>query len=188
MTTIAAVQGRDWAVIAYDSQVTEDSGRSYILPSGSSKVCENGPYLMGAAGDLRAVNILSHNFHPPDPGESEGVDLDKFMTTKFIPSMKKCFETNFYGKSNEQESLIMVVVNAVVYEIGGAYDILRDETGLYALGTGSPYALGAMYQFDADNSRTMKNARTMAKSGVEIACRLDPSSSGPVQTIMQRWS
>ena len=188
MTTIAAVQGRDWAVLAYDSQVTEDNGRSYVLASDNGKVCENGPYLMGAAGDLRAVNILSHNFHPPDPAEHSGIDLDKFMATKFVPAMKKCFDINFYGKDNEHGSLIMVVVNAVIYEVGGAYDIVRDETGLYALGTGSPYALGAMYQFDADNSRTMKNARTMSKSGVEIACRLDPASSGPVHMKIQRWS
>lgn len=188
MTTIAAVQGRDWAVIAFDSQVTEDNGRNYTLPTESGKVCENGPYIMGAAGDLRAVNILAHNFHPPDPGELEGSALDRFMSSKFIPSMKKCFDVNFYGKDNEHASLIMVVVNAVIYEVGGVYDVIRDEKGIYALGSGSSYALGAMYQADEDLSRTMKNARTMAKSGVEIACRLDPSSSGPVQVKVQRWS
>jgi hypothetical protein len=32
MTTIAAVQGDGWAVIGYDSRITEEEGRSYILP------------------------------------------------------------------------------------------------------------------------------------------------------------
>lgn len=188
MTTIAAIQGRDWAVVAYDSQVTEDNGRSYILSPKMGKVCENGPYILGVAGDLRAVNILSHNFHPPDPGSLYEEDLDKFMVTKFVPSLKKSFDNNFYGKDNEHSSLVMVVVNSTIYEVGGDYDVVRDDVGLYALGTGSQYALGAMYQHTLEQTRTLKNARTMAKSAVEIACRLDPGSSEPVRVKVQSWS
>lgn len=187
MTTIAAIQGRDWAVVAYDSQVTEDNGRKYILEPKMAKVCENGPYILGVAGDLRAVNLLAHSFHPPDPGNIFDEDLDRFMVTKFVPSLKKTFDNNFYGKENEHSSNVMVVINSTIYEVGGDYDAVRDEVGLYSLGSGSQYALGSMYQSVQDQTRTLKNARTIAKSAVEIACKLDPGSSGPVRTKVQQW-
>ena len=49
MTTIAAIQGEGWAVVAYDSRVTEEN-RSYVLPKDAGKVVRNGGYIFGAAG------------------------------------------------------------------------------------------------------------------------------------------
>jgi hypothetical protein len=66
LTTIAAIQGEGWAVIGYDSRVTEDN-RIFVLPKDSGKVVKNGHYIFGAAGDMRAVNLLAHTFKPPVP-------------------------------------------------------------------------------------------------------------------------
>jgi hypothetical protein len=86
VTTIVAVQGPSWAVVGFDSQVTEEGGRSYTLGRGSSKVVKNGPYLLGAAGDVRAINILAYAFTPPKPGPITGIRLDRFVTSKFVPA------------------------------------------------------------------------------------------------------
>jgi ATP-dependent protease HslVU (ClpYQ) peptidase subunit len=188
MTTIAAIQGSSWVVIGYDSQVSESEGRKYNLPDNSPKFFEVGKYLIGVAGDYRAVNILSFLFFPPDLQEDiTGKDLDKFMISKFVPSLKKCFEANSYGKDEEHGSLIMVIVNSTAYEIGSNYDCIRDSKGLYALGSGGSYALGALYGlFEVGPRRTLKNAKEAMKIALDTAVTLDSGTSYPVYTIVCR--
>lgn len=188
MTTLAAIQGPSWVVVGYDSMVAEDGGRRYILPAESGKITENGAYLIGAAGDLRAINLLTHNFTPPTPApEARGAELDHFMATKFIPSLRKCFEVGGYGKDNSHESQLLIVVNATAYELGENFDIVRDNRGIYALGSGGDYALGAMFARVADQKRTVKFAREVVESALMIACSLDPGSAEPVMIRTQHW-
>ena len=114
MTTIAAVQGENWAVLAYDSRVTEDN-KIYSLPKDNGKVIKNGEYLIGVAGDMRAVNLMAYVFKPPTIAPTAyGVRLDKFMTMNFIPEMKKLFEDNSYSKDGEHESQIIVAINGTI--------------------------------------------------------------------------
>jgi len=91
VTTIAAIQGEGWAVVAYDSRVTEEN-RAYVLPKDAGKVVRNGSYILGAAGDMRAVNLLAHTLKPPVPAPTDvGIKLDKFISSKFVPALKACF-------------------------------------------------------------------------------------------------
>jgi len=185
MSTVAAIQGSTWAVVAYDTQVTEDDGgRVYALPRGMDKVCQNKGYVLGVAGDYRAVNIVSHVFDPPSPPIGRGHDLDVFMSAKFVPSLRGCFEKNYYAKEGEHASLLIVVVNGVVYEIGGNYDCIRDEAGLYAIGSGAAYALGSLYESETDK-RTLKASRDRAQSAVQIAASLDSGTGEPVRILVQ---
>lgn len=185
MTTIAAIQGSSWVVIGYDSQVSEDSGRKYELPQNAGKCFTVGDYFIGVAGDFRAVNILAHNFRPPDPGKNSGEELDKFMTSKFVPALKKCFDDNFYGKDSEHGSLLLVVVNATVYEIGANYDCMRDSSGMYAIGSGGDFALGAMFSLDSSKRRTVKNSQDMVTTAISIAATLDAGTSEPIMVMTQ---
>jgi len=102
VTTIAAVQGENWAVVGYDSRVTEENEKIYTLPKDNGKLFKNGAYLIGVAGDMRAINLLSFVFKPPAiTPTTYGVKLDKFMTAIFIPELKKCFEDNSYSKDGD---------------------------------------------------------------------------------------
>jgi ATP-dependent protease HslVU (ClpYQ) peptidase subunit len=187
MTTIAAYQGSTWAVVAYDSKVTEDS-RVFTLPRESGKVFQRGPYILGAAGDMRAVNLLAHTFKPPSPAvqDLQPAALDRFMSTKFIPSLKACFEEANYSEKGEQDSTVLAIVNGKVYEIGSNYEWCHDVTGLYALGSGSAYALGAMHALKDSMRGGIVNARTIVKEAVLIASRLDSDSGEPVYVLSQR--
>jgi ATP-dependent protease HslVU (ClpYQ) peptidase subunit len=187
MTTIAAYQGSTWAVVAYDSKVTEDS-RIFTLPKESGKVFQKGPYILGAAGDMRAVNLLAYTFKPPLPAknELEPAALDRFISTKFIPSLKACFEEASYSEKGEQDSTVLAVINGKVYEIGSNYEWCHDVSGLYALGSGSDYALGAMHAMKSIMRGGIVNARTVVKEAVSIACRLDSESGEPVYVLSQR--
>ena len=187
MTTIAGVQGNGWAVVGYDSRVSDDS-RIYQLPKDQGKVVQNGRYLLGAAGDMRAINLLSDVLVPPaPPAHAEGRELDKFISTKFIPVLKKCFDDAQYGEKGEHDSAIIAVVNGVIYDIGSNYDWCRDTYGLYAVGTGGQYALGALNSMAEGKNRTLAGAKQMLKTAVGIACRLDSSSAEPVNLLVQKF-
>jgi hypothetical protein len=103
MTTIVAIQGDGFAVVCSDSRISDMDKDGYVsqittLRDGISKVYSNGKYLLGAAGDLRAINILHHAFTPPPiPNGTKGKKLDHFFTSKFIPALRECFEEQGYA-------------------------------------------------------------------------------------------
>jgi ATP-dependent protease HslVU (ClpYQ) peptidase subunit len=184
MTTIAAVQGSSWVVIGADSQVSEDN-KKYRLPDGFGKLVRNGEYLFGVAGDLRAVNILTHDFRPPAPRkDADRKLLDKFMTSRFIPKLKSCFDMNFYGKDSEHGSMFVVAVRGVIYEVGSDYDCIRDERGLYSVGSGSQFALGALHALDT-KPRSIASGRGMVRSALMASCSYDSGTSEPVTIVVQ---
>lgn len=191
MTTIVCVQGPKWAVVGYDSQVTEEDGRRYTMARGSTKVARNGEFLLGAAGDVRAINILTHAFFPPQVGDLVGVRLDKYMTSKFIPSLRTCFEAQGYAASGKDEqaqygSDVLAVVNGTVYVIGDDYSWVRDAAGVYALGTGGDYALGSLHSFGLPKLTTkVSAAQDAVRQSLQIAAKLDPGSGPPFHVVSQ---
>lgn len=198
MTTVVGIQGDGFALLATDSRISsfDEKGTAYqytTLGGGSSKVAYNGKYLLGAAGDVRAINILHHAFHPPLCAPTlKGKRLDTFITTKFIPALRHCFEEQGYAsptdKDNshiaEHESTIIVAVNASIYIIEGDYSWTNDATGLYAAGTGSSYALGALQALNHKNP-TPQQAKTIALKALNIATKYDPYTGAPHHTYLQ---
>jgi ATP-dependent protease HslVU (ClpYQ) peptidase subunit len=187
LTTIAAIQGDGWAVVGFDSRVTED-GRVFTLPVGSGKVVERGPWLLGAAGDVRAINLVSHVLKtpsPPPPGVSRA-ELDVFFSTKFVPALKSCFDEAQYGEKGEQDSQVVAVVHGVVYVVGSSYDWAPDASGTYAIGSGGAYALGSIARGeDRRKNRTPQAARDAVRRAVEIAARFDADTGAPVRVLTQ---
>jgi ATP-dependent protease HslVU (ClpYQ) peptidase subunit len=188
MTTMVAVQGQNWTAVACDSQVTEDN-RVFMLPKENPKIVKNGSYLLGAAGDMRAVNLLAHEFKPPTPpANCTGVKLDKFISNKFIPDLKACFDDAQYGEKGSQDSTILVVVHGTVYEIGSGYDWCHDVSGIYAFGSGGDFALGALHAELEGKKLTLPAVRAAVKHALEIASRLDSNTGGQVVFQVQTWA
>lgn len=184
MTTIVAIQGNGWAVIGGDSRAVGD--RTYKMAD-IGKVVENGPYIIATCGDIRAVNLLAHAFKPPAPPTH---DLDAFITTKFIPALRKCFELHGYEHVEKavatHDSEILVAVNGVIYEIGEDYAWVRDKTGLYGLGSGGHIALGALTALQPESRWTIPAARRIATRAIEISAALDPYTALPHTIIVQK--
>lgn len=193
MTTIIAVQGADWAVVGFDSRVTEEGGRSYVLGRGSAKVVKNGPYLLGAAGDVRAINILAYAFSPPKPENLVGVRLDRFMTSKFVPALRDCFEDHGYAAKESKEqaqhgSTVLAIVNGQIYEIGEDYAWVRDTTGIYSFGSGGDYALGAMYANAGEDvaKEGITETQRVVRESLIVAAKLDVGSGPPFHVMNQK--
>ena len=200
MTTIVGIQGDRYAIICTDSRISsfDENGNAYqitTLGTGSSKIAENGRYLLGAAGDVRAINILHHAFTPPTPSfTTAGSKLDQFITQKFIPALRECFETTGYASPDndsknhiaEHESTIVVVINACIYIIDGDYSWTSDKTGIYAVGTGSSYALGALHAMTGGRELSIVKAKNAVTKSLSIASKFDPYTGAPFQTFLQQ--
>ena len=202
MTTIIGIQGEGWAVLATDSRIAsfDSDGNAYqsgTLGNGMSKVTTNGKYLLGAAGDVRAINLIQHAFVPPTPGVTlSGKKLDGFITTKFIPALRSCFDEHGYSTADgdrkthqaEQNSTVIAVVNASIYVVESDYSWASDQNGIYALGTGSAYALGAIHAYRNQRTiATIQNAKTLATKALKVTARLDPYTGLPIQTFSQTF-
>lgn len=186
MTTIAAIQGDGWSVIGYDSRLTrgDSGGRIYTLPKSNGKVIKKDKYLIGAAGDLRAINLISDVIKLPDPGELTGAKLDKFFSTSVVPTIRTCFEAAGYGKDGAQESQLIISISGQLFELGEGYDWSKDTSGLYGIGSGGDYAIGVLHAL-VEKDRSLDEAKDCVKTAVGIAIGLDPSSGGPINIITQ---
>lgn len=200
MTTIIGVQGSGFAVICSDSRISsvDDHGISQTgtLREGSSKISNNGKYLLGAAGDVRAINILHHVFQPPNPHpDLEGKKLDQFFTATFIPALRECFDNQGYSvpvgddkkHTAEQGSQILVAINGVIYIVDEDYSWASEATGVYAIGTGSAYALGAMQVLTRNKKMTPQQAKTQAIKALNVAAKFDPYTGAPYNTYVQMY-
>jgi hypothetical protein len=199
MTTIVALQGDGFALVSCDSRISDVDSSGYIsqvstLKEGTAKVALNGKYLLGAAGDLRAINILHHAFTPPPPPAGiKGKKLDQFFTVKFIPALRECFESQGYATPDkdekmhmaEHDSLLIVAVCGNIYVVDGDYSWLSDTSGVYALGSGSSYALGALTALMPKTALTVQTAKKTALKAMSIASRFDPHTGSPFHTFVQ---
>jgi ATP-dependent protease HslVU (ClpYQ) peptidase subunit len=196
MTTIVGIQGDGFAVVATDSRISSlgSDGNAYqvsTLGTGSGKIAQNGKYLLGAAGDVRALNILHHAFIPPAPLPTlEGKKLDAFITTRFVPTLRDTFEDAGYAPSTkdeqaEQGSTILVVINSIIYIIESDYSWTSESNGIYAIGSGAPYALGAIQALMPKTPPTPQQSKNIAIKALNITAKFDPYTGPPVQTYLQ---
>jgi len=144
---------------------------------------------------MRAINILHHVFQPPQFTASlKGKKLDQFITSKFVPALRECFEKQGYAVPTEKEtsshlaehgSTVMVSVNGSIYIVDGDYSWTADSTGIYAMGTGSPYALGALQALVSNKTLTPAQAKKVALKAISIAAKNDPYTGSPFHCYIQ---
>lgn len=189
MTTLIAFQHEDFCVIAADSQTT-----GYDIASDCSsmgKIAKNGKFLVSAAGLVRGMNLIQHAFTPPVPPRKG--NLDKFMVSQFIPSLRKSFVQNGYEVKSEGSSVthdndFIIAVNGTLYFIDEAYGIERTKNKLYVTGTGMKLALGAAHALGIDEVDDYEEAIHILEQAVKTAIEYDINSGGQVQVALQTKS
>jgi ATP-dependent protease HslVU (ClpYQ) peptidase subunit len=187
MTTIAAIQGPDWVVIGADSQSSGDDGFAINIPDG--KVFKNNDIVFAAAGAVRGINLLQHDFTPPAVSTK---DIDKYVTRQLLPSMRRTFVEAGYEINKSEDSVVndniwIVVVKGQVYRIEEDYGWERTTDNLYVAGSGERFALGAMSALVGttlvDNVAKAKKIITRA---IQIASKYDTATGGKITlTVIQ---
>lgn len=189
MTTILAIQGDDFCAIGSDSQWGDDYGR--IGKMTQPKVVAVGKYFIGLAGDTRGANIIQHIFVAPPLPKLSGNKLTKFMVTQFIPAYRECLEQNGLGRpqyeSNSAEASVesLVCANGVIYQIDSDYSTEMDVNGLYAIGSGAHYGLGAMQMHVGNRKVASTVAKRLLLKSLSISAKFDGGTGAPFHTYHQ---
>lgn len=179
MTTIIGVQYEDKCVVLCDNQVTDDNGRKYSHPD-MSKVTEVGAFLIAGAGEVSPCDIAQHLWSPPKLTVTNKKDIYHFMISKAMPSLRKCLTDNGYDFNEPHDKSkdglrfqFLIACGGELFDIDQDLAVMRSSDGLYGIGSGAPYALGALH------------AGVAPMKAMEIAAKITAFTSGPYVTKEQ---
>lgn len=173
MTTIAAICKDGTVILGADSQVTDVDriNNSLIM----EKITKNNGYLIAGSGDSTPCDILQHIFKPPVPTAVERKNLYKFMITKFVPAMRETLEDNGWKPVAGDDSgfSMLIAYDGEIFDIGDDFSVLVNDTGIYGVGNGSKYAIGAL------------SVGASMEKALQVAADNDIYTSGPFQIVKQ---
>jgi ATP-dependent protease HslVU (ClpYQ) peptidase subunit len=166
MTTIVAMQGSSIATIGAESYTTYGD-RPYFHKD-VKKIIRSGRWLIATAGDANACDLISNVWKPPTPRSNKS--LYEFVSTNIIKSLRKMFADNNYTQQPKDDGFdLLLAINGEVFQITNDFTILRSSTGIYGIGSGADYAVGALM------------AGATVEEAMKIAIKLDINSGGPMQ-------
>jgi ATP-dependent protease HslVU (ClpYQ) peptidase subunit len=175
MTTIIGIELEDSCYLVADSQTTDDNGFIYNHPD-VKKLAERGVFLIGGSGEVLPCDVAQHIWDPPKPTLKDKQDVYHFMITKAMPSLRKCLSENGYNfdeTKTEARFQFIIAVCGEVFDIDHELSVSKNQSGIYAAGSGAAYALGALH------------AGADAYEAMEIAAKLTAFTAGPYYSKSQ---
>jgi ATP-dependent protease HslVU (ClpYQ) peptidase subunit len=186
MTTIAAIQGDGWAVIAGDSQSSDGDGFAINIPTG--KIFKNNELIIAGAGQVRGINLLEHGWEAP---AVKLKNIDKYVTSILVPSIRKCFSMADYeykrdGESVENDNIFIICIQHQIYRIESDYSWERSADNIYVAGSGERFALGALEALNAGSVETVTQAKNHLRKAIKIASKYDAYSGGDIKFVVSQ--
>lgn len=170
MTTIIGIEYGNKSMLIADSRVTGDDGRIYSHPV-MRKIAKRGALLIAGAGEVAPCDIAQNIWMPPAFSAKDKKDAYRYMVTKAMPSLRKCLTDNGYNfeedKKDGMRFQFLIVAGGELFDIDEELTVIKSDDNLYSIGSGGPYALGALYA----GAEPMK--------AMEIAAKLSAYTSPP---------
>lgn len=164
MTTIVMVQKEDDVVMGWDSRI--HLGRHGYATLATEKVWSYGGVCYGMSG-MAAIGDFMRTGDLPEYDEG---DPDEWVLTKLMPALRERMKDTELGKQGDEPGIydfsLLLAVGGRAYDVDGAFSASRYEEGLYAIGSGGDYALGAL------------KAGTTVLRALEIAAECDSGTGG----------
>ncbi len=171
MTTIIGIQHENKCVIFSDNQTTGGDGRKYNHPK-MVKVSKRGDFLIAGSGEAMPCDVAQHIWEPPTPTTKDLRDPYHFMIAKVVPTLRKCLIDNGFNFEEESDGseyrfAFLIAVAGNLYSVEDDMSVGIRSDGVYGVGSGSKYAIGAI----------MAGATPM--EAMKIAADQDAYTSGP---------
>jgi ATP-dependent protease HslVU (ClpYQ) peptidase subunit len=148
VTTIIGIEYSDRSVLVADSRVTDDAGRIYAHKA-MKKISQRGALLIAGAGEVAPCDIAQNIWNPPQFTAKDKKDVYRYMITKVMPSLRKCLTDNGYNfeedKKDGMRFQFLISVGGEIFDIDEDLSVMKSDDNFYAIGSGGPYALGALY-------------------------------------------
>jgi ATP-dependent protease HslVU (ClpYQ) peptidase subunit len=176
MTTVIAIQHNDGVEMIADSQINS-SNKPYFHDD-MVKIVERNKYLIGIAGRVVALQAIQNAWNPPTLPSNYKESIYHFVITRIVPSLKSFVDDckMFTEKEKEEGSLfsILIAIKGEVFEIDEDYSVGRRSDGIYSIGSGSDFALGAL------------KAGASIQRALEIAALFDVNTEAPFRILNQK--
>ena len=143
MTCIVGFSTKGKVYIGGDSAVT---GWTEQTVRKNTKVYRVGPCLIGTAGSCRAHDLLQYSLVVPE--RHVDVPADKWLRTTFIDAVRACLKAGGVAEKNDDvehsPSWFLLGYDGRLFCVEGDYQIGEPLDPYDAIGSGGPYAKGAM--------------------------------------------
>lgn len=176
MTTIIARQYEDRVEVWADSQITDGDGRKFVHPK-MLKISKRKGYLIAGAGEAFPCDIAQHIWKPPLPEDEDYRDIYHFMIETVVPSLRKCLTDNGFSwehdTDDEYRFAFLIALAGQIFSISDDLSVTMTKDGIYGVGSGSKYAMGAIA------------AGAEMREAMKIAAKLDAFTSAPFTKRVQ---
>lgn len=187
MTCIVALISGNKVILGGDSAASDEK-TGLILQTTDPKVFKVGQYGIGFVDSFRMGQILQYNWVPPIYKPTAGFkNLDKFMRTKFVESIKEAFQENGYGKfgnnapeDGDEGGIIIIAVQNTgrIFIMDVDFHISEVDVQYLAEGSGQQVALGSLFSTSA-----VKTPRKRVRMALEASAKFIMSVRGPFTII-----
>ncbi len=158
------------------------TGDFRITPRKDTKVFINGDYIIGFTTSFRMGQVLQNSVKLPSPPKSDK-DLYKFMVTKFVNVLRKCYKScGYLGKDKEGREdggTFLVGVRGRLFKISDDFQVGEGIEPFSACGCGEVLATGALHILA--NHKTSIDRPVLA--ALQVAERYHGGVSGPFNIL-----
>jgi hypothetical protein len=186
MTCIVALSVGNKVYLGGDAAASDDKS-GLVLQVTDPKVFKVGQFGIGFVDSFRMGQILQYNWTPPIYKPNAGFkNLDKFMRTKFVESIKEAYQENGYGKfgqntdDGDEGGIIIIAVQNTgrIFSMDVDYHISELSTNYYAEGSGQQVALGSLA-----STSSIKTPRKRVRMALEASAKFIMSVKPPFTII-----
>ena len=186
MTCIVALIHENKVLLGGDAAASDEKS-GLIFQRTDPKVFKVGQYGIGFVDSFRMGQILQYSWTPPIYKPTTGYrNLDKFMRTKFVQSVKEAYQEHGYGRfgSNTEDGdeggiIIIAVQNTGrIFTMDVDYHVSEVDVDYLAEGSGQQVALGSLF-----STSTVKTPRKRVRMALEAAAKFNMSVRPPFTII-----
>ncbi len=194
MTCIAGVIERETGLVYLCGDSAGVAGYDLTVRA-DPKVFKVGEFIFGMSGSFRMGDLLHHTFKPPVP--KPGEPIERFMASRFIDSLRKCFKKGGFAKTKNDEETIggsfLVGFRGRLFEIDADYQVGEAVASYNAVGCGAEIAKGALFVTEKappmDRLKGALEAAERHSGGVRAPFRYvqtDPLAPAPVKAKLKK--
>lgn len=186
MTCIVALIDNSKVYMGGDSAASDDK-TGIIFQRIDPKVFKVGQFGIGFVDSFRMGQILQYNWNAPKYTPTKGnKNLDKFMRTKFVDSVKEAFRDYGYGnfgantEDGDQGGIFLISVSGTgrIFTMDADFHIGEADVPYMAEGSGQELALGSLF-----STSSVKTPRKRVRMALEAASKFNMAVRGPFTII-----
>ena len=186
MTCIVALIDGNKVYLGGDSAASDEKS-GLIFQRTDPKVFKVGQFGIGFTDSFRMGQILQYNWNPPVyKPTANNKNLDKFMRTRFVDSVKDAFKEHGFGnfgasvEDGDSGGIFLIAVSGTgrVFTMDEDFHIGEADVQYMAEGSGGMIALGSLH-----STSTIKTPRKRVRMALEAASKFIMSVRGPFTII-----